>query len=307
MRAYVIRRLLTTILVIVGVTFLTFALIRLSPGDPVALMLGTQRASEEAVQSLRDHWGLDDPFLVAYGKFLWRLVHLDLGTSFGGDRPVLEMITEQLPSTLQLTVAAMTFACLLGIPSGVIAATSRSKIVSSITMLVAMFGISVPGYWLGTVMIIVICVQLNLLPVAMGGGIKMLILPSLALGLSGAGTIARMTRSAMLEVINADFARTARAKGLRESIVIRRHVFRNALIPVVTVVGLQFGALLGGAFFIEAVFGRPGLGKLVIGAIQGRDTALVMGTVVVVATAYVLINFLMDLLYGWLDPRITYQ
>ena len=303
---YTIRRLLMLVPILLGVTFLTFAIAQVTPGDPVVLMLG-QYATPERVEELREQLGYNDPLLVQYARYVWNALHGDLGKSIRGQTDVLDEILARFPSTLQLTVAAMLFAIVVGVGAGVIAATSRRRGVDSATMVTALMGLSIPNFWLAIILIIIFGVNLQWVSVTGGEGWKDLILPAFCLGLASAAILARLTRSSILEVIREDYVRTARAKGLGQRAVVVIHVMRNALIPVVTVIGLQFAGMLGGAVFIENVFARPGIGRFAVNAIAARDYPQVQGVVLFTASIYVLLNLLVDLTYGWLDPRIRYD
>jgi peptide/nickel transport system permease protein len=306
MTMYIIRRLLMLIPVLVGVTFLTFAIAQVTPGDPVVLMLGNY-ATPKRVAELREQLGFNDPFWIQYGRFVWNVLHGDLGKSIRGQTPVLDEIVARFPSTLELTVASMLFGVTAGVSAGIIAATARSKWVDNVTMVIALVGLSIPSFWLAIILIIVFGINLRWVSVTGGEGLKDLLLPSFCLGITPAAVLARLTRSSILEVIREDYVRTARAKGLDEGVVTLRHVLRNALIPVVTVIGMQFAGLLGGTVFIESVFARPGLGRFAVNAIAARDYPQVQGIVLGAATIYVLFNLIVDLLYGFLDPRIRYD
>jgi len=306
MLMYVIRRLLMLIPILLGVTLLTFAIVQVTPGDPVALMLGPA-ATPERVAAMRQQLGFDDPVLVQYGRYVWNALHGDLGRSVRGQTPVLGEILARFPSTVELTVAAMLLAVIGGVGAGVIAATSRRRGIETATMIVALVGLSLPSFWLAIILILVFGVNLRWVSVAGGEGLKNLILPAFCLALAPAAVLARLTRSSILEVIREDYVRTARAKGLGQRAVVLIHVLRNSLIPVVTVIGLQFAGMLGGAVFIENVFARPGIGRFAVNAIAARDYPQVQGVVLFTAAIYVLINLAVDLMYGWLDPRIRYD
>jgi len=306
MLKYTLRRLLMMIPVLLGVTFLSFAIAKVTPGDPARLTLGT-KASAEAIQQFRAANHLDDPFLVQYGRFLWNALHGDLGTSFRSRTPVMDDILERFPSTLQLTLAGMALAVGIGIPLGIIAATTRSKWVNAVTMLFALTGLSLPSFWLGILLIIVFGVKLHWIPVMGGNDPRYLILPAFAVSFASAGVLARLTRSSILEVMQDDYVRTARAKGLSDRFVVLRHVLPNALIPVITVLGMEFAFMLGGAVFIENVFARSGLGRFAVQSISVRDFPQVQGMVVFTALVYALINLIVDISYGFLDPRIRYD
>lgn len=306
MLKYTIRRLLMLIPVLLGVTFITFAIAQLTPGDPARMVLGPQ-ASLEAIEEFREAHNLNAPLWVQYGDFLWKALHGDLGISYRSRTPVIEDILERFPSTLELTLAAMVLSIMLGVPAGIIAATSHNKFINSIIMVFALIGLSLPSFWLAILLLIVFGTKLHWVSVLGGTGLKNLILPAFVLAFGSAGVLARLTRSSILEVLQDDYVRTARAKGLRDRIVTMKHVLPNALIPVVTVLGMQFAILLGGAVFVENVFARPGLGRFAVQSIAVRDYPQVMGMVVFTAVIYALINLLVDLIYGFLDPRIRYD
>jgi ABC-type dipeptide/oligopeptide/nickel transport system permease component len=306
MLLYVARRLLTLIPILLGVSLLTFAIAKLTPGDPAVLILG-QNATPDSVAALRAQLGLDDPVLVQYGRFVWNALRGDLGTSFRGQTSVTGEILARLPSTLELTLSAMLLAIVGGVGIGVVAATAQRRWVDTLSMVAALVGLSVPSFWLAILLILVFGVQLRWVSVTGGSGLKDLLLPSFTLALGPAAVLARLTRSSILEVLREDYVRTARAKGLNERAVTLVHVLRNALIPVVTVVGLQFAGLLGGAVFIENVFARPGLGRFAVNAIASRDYPQIQGLVLFAATVYVLLNLAVDMLYGMIDPRIRYD
>ena len=303
---YTIRRLLMLIPILLGVTFLTFAIAQVTPGDPVVLMLG-QYATPERVEELREELGYNDPFLVQFGNYVWNAMRGDLGKSIRGQTPVLDEILARFPSTLQLTVSAMLIAIVFGVGGGVIAAMSKNKFVENGIMVVALAGLSIPDFWLAIILIIIFGVNLHWVSVTGGSGIKDLILPAFTLALAPTAMLARLTRSSILEVVREDYVRTARAKGLNWRKVTQIHVLKNSLIPVVTVIGMTFAGLLGGAVFIENVFARPGLGRFAVNAIAARDYPQVQGVVLFTATIFVLLNLAVDLLYGWLDPRIRYD
>jgi peptide/nickel transport system permease protein len=303
---YMIRRLLMLIPVLLGVTFLTFAIAQVTPGDPVLMMLG-QYATPERVAKMREQLGFDDPLLVQYGRYVWNAAHGDLGKSIRGQTPVMDEILARFPSTLELTTAGMLFAVIGGVAAGVVATTAKRKWVDGVTMVTALVGLSIPSFWLAIFLIIIFGIHLKWVSVTGGQGLKDLILPSFCLGVGPAAMLARLTRSSILEVLREDYVQTARAKGLSEKIIILRHVMRNASIPVVTLIGLQFAGLLGGTVFIESVFARPGIGRFAVNAIAARDYPQVQGVVLFAATIYVVFNLVVDLLYGFLDPRIRYR
>jgi len=306
MWSYVARRLLILVPVMLGVSFLVFAAMYIIPGDAVDSMLAERGASAEELARLRSQLGLDDPFLIQFGRFLVTLASGDLGTSLVTGRSVLAQIRSQLPATVELTVAALAIAVLLGVPLGVLAAVRRGSWIDSLSMVVALIGVSMPNFWLGLLLILGFSLHLGWFPAAGTGGWRYLVLPAFTLGFSGVAIIARITRSSLLEVIHADFVRTARSKGLRPATVVVKHAMRNAMASVMTVVGLQFGALLGGSVVVESVFGRQGIGFLTVSGIQRGDFPLVQATVMLAAMAFVLVNLLVDLTYSLLDPRIRY-
>jgi peptide/nickel transport system permease protein len=306
MTMFIVRRLIMLVPILLGVTFLTFAIAQVTPGDPVVLMLGNY-ATPERVAELREQLGFNDPFWVQYFRYVWNAMHGDLGKSIRGQTRVLDEILARFPSTVQLTAVAMLLAITVGVTAGVIAATARRKVVDSTTMVTALVGLSLPSFWLAIMLIIVFGIRLKWVSVTGGEGLKDLILPSFCLGLAPMAVLARLTRSSILEVIREDYVRTARAKGLKQRVVTYRHVLRNSLIPVVTVIGLQFAGMLGGTVFIESVFARPGIGRFAVNAIAARDYPQVQGVVLFAATIYVVFNLAVDVLYGVLDPRIRYD
>lgn len=306
MWSYVTRRLIILVPVILGVSFLVFAAMYIIPGDAVDSMLQDRGASAEELARLRAQLGLDDPFLIQYGRFLMRLASGDLGTSLVTGRDVTSQIASQLPATVQLTFAALAIAVLVGVPLGVVSAVKRGTWIDSGSMVFALLGVSMPNFWLGLLLILTFSLQLNWFPAAGTGGWRYLVLPAITLGFSGVAIIARITRSSLLEVIHADYVRTARSKGLRPSTVIAKHAMRNAMGSVMTIIGLQFGALLGGSVVVETVFGRQGIGALTVAGVQRGDFPLVQATVMLAALAFVLVNLLVDVTYSLLDPRIRY-
>jgi peptide/nickel transport system permease protein len=305
MTRYLARRLLLLVPTVLGVATLVFFFLHMIPGDPVEVMLG-ETAMPADKDALRQSLGLNDPLPVQYGRFLAGLAHGRLGESFFYHRPVVEVLVERLPATIELTLAAMFIALLIAIPIGVIAAVKQYGAFDNLSMLVALLGVSLPNFWLGPLLIWLFSLHLDWFPVGGRAGLSSLVLPAITLGAGMAAILSRMTRASVLEVLGEDFVRTARAKGLPERTVLFKHVLRNALIPVVTLVGLQFGALLSGAVITENVFSWPGLGSLFIDAIQCRDFPVVQGCVLYISLGYVLINLLVDLLYAAIDPRIRY-
>ncbi|MBB5173139.1 nickel ABC transporter permease [Texcoconibacillus texcoconensis] len=304
MLVFVLRRILQTIPVIFGVTILVFLMIHLIPGDPAQIIAG-EAASDAQVQQMRDRLGLNDHLLVQYGRFLGDIMQFDLGNSIRSGNPVSAEIGSRFWVTFELAFFSTLLSIFIGIIAGVISATKRHTFLDTSIMVIALFGLSMPNFWLGLMLIQYFALPpLQWFPVSGWGSIEHMVLPVITLGTAGAAIIARMTRSSMLEVINQDYIRTARAKGVKEQIVTYKHALRNALIPVVTVVGLQFGTLLGGTVLTETVFSINGLGRLVIDSINARDFPIVQGTVLVIALLFVLVNFLVDISYRFLNKRI---
>jgi len=304
-RSYLARRVLLTLPTVWGVLTLVFLLIHFIPGDPVEIMLG-ERALAADRETLRKDLGLDRPLGEQYCRFLLGVCRGDLGRSLHHRAAVSSLIVERYPATLELAVAALGISLLLALPAGILSGIRQYSAVDHATMLLAFLGVSMPNFWLGPLLILVFSIQLGWFPVSGQGGVAHLVLPALTLGASMAAIVARMTRSSVLEVLREDYVVTARAKGLSEPAVILKHVLRNAMLPVLTVVGLQFGGLLAGAVITESVFSWPGLGSLLIQGIQTRDYPLVQGCVLVIALSYVAVNLLTDVLVHLVDPRIQY-
>ena len=304
MLTWIVRRVLAVVPVLFGVTLAVFSMLFLVPGDPVKMMLAEFVTNPDQVAQMRAQLHLDEPILQQYGRFVTNAARGDLGTSIRSRRPVTTEIGENVASTAQLAVAAMLVAVAVGVPLGLLAALSRNSWLDVASMGTALLGVSMPSFWLGLLLIFVFSLHLGWFPATGGGDFLHLVLPSITLGTIAAAIIARLTRSSMLEVLGQDYVRTARAKGLGGFTVVVRHALKNALIPIITIFGLQFGNLLAGAVIVETVFSRPGLGRLIVGGILSKDFPLVQGTVLVVATAYVLINVLVDIAYAYADPRI---
>ena len=302
MRAYIAGRLATAILVIFGVSVVSFFLTFLT-GDPAEIML-PPGATAAQIEKFRVEWGFADPLPVQYWRFLKRAVHGDFGVSLRHGQSSLPLIAARLPATLQLTVTAMLLAIVLAVPLGVLAATHRGGPVDLLAMGVALVGQSVPNFWLAIMMILLFAVSWGLLPTSGRGGVAHVVMPAAAIAINLMALLTRLVRSTMIEMLSEDYVRTARAKGLREILVTSRHALPNALIPLVTVIGLQFGYILGGAVVIETIFTWPGVGLFTIQAILNRDYPVVQAAVFILATGVVLINLAVDLLYVWLDPRI---
>lgn len=333
MPGYLLGRIAATIPVLVLISLLVFLLIHAAPGDPADLLLSDE-ASPADIAEARRRWGLDQPIYVQYFRFLANIASGDLGMSFRYSDPVLELIGQRLPATIELAIASLFIALLFGIPLGVWAGAKPNSWADNLGSTFGFFGISMPSFWLGIMLILVVSGYFNLLPssgrstygVAQGSetgfyifnsllsgntkatwdGIKYIILPAIALGTGMMGLVMRVTRSSVLEIMSEDYVRTARAKGLGERRVLWRHVLRNALVPVITVVGLELGTLLSGSIIVETVFAWPGSGSLLIAGIQSRDYPLITGTVLTYTVAFVVINFAIDILYGWVDPRIRF-
>jgi len=304
MLQYLFKRLWHTVYVIIGISVISFFFIHLS-GDPVMLMLPAD-ASNQEIEDLREQLGFNDPIYVQYLRFAWQALRGDFGESMYYKVPAMQLILERLPASLELALAAMLIALAVAVPIGIISAVRRGSLLDMGSMLGALFGLSMPHFWLGIMMILIFSVKLGWLPTSGRGTLAHLIMPSVALGLSLMAMFARLTRSVMLEVLSLDYIRTARSKGLKERIVIAKHAFKNALIPLVTIAGMQFGFLLGGTVIIETVFAWPGVGRLVVQAIFNRDYPLVQAIVLVLAVIFVAVNFIVDMLYMYLDPQISY-
>jgi peptide/nickel transport system permease protein len=303
MHRYLIRRLLLTIPVLLGVATLVFSLIHFIPGDPAQAMLGEGAAPEDVAQ-LRQRLGLDRPLLVQYGSFLQGLMRGDLGVSLRNDEPVLHQILERMPATAELAIASMAIAVLIALPLGIIAAVWRGTAVDHGAMTLSLVGISVPNFWLGPLLAIVFAVELGWLPVGGRGTLAHLVLPAATLGAALAAILARMTRASLLEELREPYVLAARAKGVSRSRAVLHHALRNSLIPIVTILGLQFGVVLTGAVITETIFAWPGIGRLLIQSISFRDYPTVQGCVLLIAVTYVGVNLITDLTYGLLDPRI---
>jgi ABC-type dipeptide/oligopeptide/nickel transport system permease component len=292
--------------VLFGVTLVSFSLLHLVPGDP-AEVLGGQEASKADIDRIRKEYGLDQPLVVQYVHFVENAVRGDLGISIQSRHPVRELLLQRLAFTLQLALASVLVAAALGLLAGIISSTRQYSFFDTASMLGALFGISMPIFWLGLLLILVFAAKLQWLPSGGTGSIRHLILPAIALGSASAAVIARMTRASMLEVTRQDYIRTARATGYRERVVIFRHALKNAMIPVLTVFGLEFGSMLGGAVLTETVFSLPGIGRLLVEGIFARDYPVVQGAMILVASTFVLVNLLTDVAYAFFDPRIRYE
>ncbi len=302
---YIVQRLIAAVPTLFGVATIVFLMLRMLPGDPARMIAGVL-ASEADVETIRRQLGLDQPLLVQYTSFLGRLLHLDLGQSARSSQPVLNEVMARLPYTFQLSLVAITIAVVAGVVGGVIAATHHNSKFDYLVSAISLFGVSMPVYWMGLMLIVVFSITLRWFPAAGADQPISFILPSFTLAGFVVGLITRMTRSSMLEVLRQDYVQTARSKGLHERAVVYGHALRNALLPVITVVGLQFGTLLGGAVLTETVFGWPGMGQLLVDSIFARDYPMVQGITLTFSTLFILVNLVVDLLYAYVDPRIHY-
>lgn len=306
MAAYIARRCVQAVFVIVGVSVVVFFLARIAPSDPVTLML-SETASPQQIAEARHYYGLDRSIPYQYWLFVSRAVRGDLGDSLYYKQPAFDVVVEAFPQTLMLALAAFGIAVFVAVPLGIVAAVKRDSVWDYLAVGVAVLGQAAPPYWIGIMLILIFAVQLHILPTSGNGSPGALILPAITLGAALMAVLARLTRAGMLDVLNEDFIRTARAKGLRERGVLLRHALRNVLIPLVTVMGLQLGALLGGAVITEQVFAWPGVGRLAVTAITARDYPIIQAVVLLVSCVFVVANLAVDLLYAFLDPRIRYQ
>ena len=306
MLGYTIKRILQVIPVLLIISFICFILIRLVPGHPAANMLGVN-ASKEAIAAQRAELGLDKPLLTQYGDFLVKALQGDLGKSITTRRPVIDEIAQRYPATLKLALGATVFAAVVGITFGVLSAVKQNKLTDNVIMVFSLLSVSTPSFFLALVMMLLFSIHLGWLP-SMGLRTPLhYVLPIITLGMQSVGLIARTTRSSMLEVLRQDYIRTSRSRGISQAVIVMRHAFKNALIPVVTVVGLRFGGLLAGSMLVEAVFSVPGIGRFMVDGVLKRDYPVVQGTVLVLATTFVLVNLAVDLIYALIDPRIKYD
>ncbi|GHV34767.1 peptide ABC transporter permease [Synergistales bacterium] len=311
MRIYIIKRFLMTIPVLIGATFLVFTIMHFAPGDPARIILGAG-ASEEALEAMRDQLGINDSFILRYGRFMLNLMKGDLGTSYRNGQPVTGLILGRLGNTLYLAISGILFAIIVGIPVGIISAIKQYSTLDNVTMFITLFVTAMPTFWLALILVIVFSVNLGWFPasgMAKGfpGFLVSLVLPTLTLGCGFAALIARTTRSSVLDVVRQEYIDLARAKGLPERTVIWKHMMKNALIPIITVIGLNFGVLLGGSVLTESIFSWPGVGRFVVESISFKDTPAILGCVVTLAILFTLVNLIVDLLYAFLDPRIKSQ
>ncbi|MDC3415823.1 ABC transporter permease [Aquibacillus salsiterrae] len=314
MGRYILKRLLIAIPVLIGISFISFFLVRLVPGDTVTALLGSNYNEEQAL-ILREKLGLDQPLIVQYGLWMANVLQGDLGYSSFTNQPVATALMERLPITIELTVISVVFALIIAIPLGTYAAVKRNSPMDYGASFFGMFGISVPNFWLGTIMILVFSLHWGILPSGgfvglaedLGGNIRSMAMPGIALGTAVGAVVMRMTRSSMLEVVGEEYMKMAKAKGVSQSRWIWKHGLKNALIPVITVVGIQTGYLLGGSVVIEQIFSLPGVGRLALQAIANRDYSLLQGAILLIATTFVIINLIVDILYAYLNPKIRYD
>jgi peptide/nickel transport system permease protein len=300
---YSVKRIIILVPVILGVTLLVFMIMSFAPGDPARGILG-DNATNEQVQELREEMGLNDPVFIQYGRYILNFLKGDMGTSYSTSQPVASEIAVRFPYTLKLSLVAGLFSVIMAIPLGILAATKQNTIFDNISMIISLLGVSMPIFWLGLLLVLLFSIKLNWLPVYGADSLKSYILPAISLGFMNMAAIARTTRSSMLETIRQDYVRTARAKGLPARQVTMRHAFRNALLPTITVIGIQMGQLLGGAVLTETVFAWPGLGRYLVQAISARDTPTVLGCIIVMTASFSIVNLVVDLLYGFADPRV---
>lgn len=315
MSRYILRRLLLLIPLLLAISVLTFLLIHLAPGDPISSRFGLNMNNLEPdrIEEIREELGLNDPLPVQYLRYLSRLLHGDLGRSLTTNRPVIQELLSRLPATLQLALASMLIVLVVAIPLGIVSAVKRGSLLDNLSMAGALVGVSMPSFWFGIMLMLLFSLRLRWLPTGGRGDgttfgtLKALVMPSITLGTGLMGLVARLTRSSMLEVLGQDYIRTAYAKGMTPRRVLVRHGLRNALIPVVTVIGVQFASLLGGAVIVETIFSWPGMGRLAINAISRRDYPVIMGSVLVFSVVFVMANLIVDILYTLIDPRIRYD
>jgi peptide/nickel transport system permease protein len=303
LRGYIFKRNIMLLPVLLGVTLFVFSIISLTPGDVAAMILG-QNATPETVAALRTEMGLDDPLLIQYGRYIGKLVQGDMGVSYATGKPVIGEIMSRFPNTLKLAFFAIMVSIIISIPVGIISAIRQYSIFDNLGMVFALIGISMPSFWLGLILIIMFALNLGLFPSGGADQWNSIILPAITLGVASTASITRTTRSSMLEVIRQAYIRTAKAKGVGPKTVIMKHALKNALIPTLTIIGLEFGELLGGAILTETVFSWPGIGRLMVESIQRKDTPMVLGCIIVFSVAFSMVNLAIDILYALIDPRI---
>ena len=303
---FIAKRLVAMVPVLLGVTLVIYLIMSMAPGDPAKVILGEQ-ATPEQIAELRAEMGLDDPVLVQYGRYVFGLLQGDMDESYNSGLPCNVEIFARFPNTLRLTITAMSIAVVLALPIGIVAAVKQNSIFDGVSMFIALIGLSMPVFWLGLLLILFFSLRLGWFPSSGAESWKSLVLPAVTLGFQQMASIARVTRSSMLEVIRSDYIRTARAKGVAESKVITKHALKNALIPTVTVIGLNFGGMLGGSVMTESVFAWPGIGRLMVQSINKRDIPMVLGCTIMFSVSASVVNLLVDVLYGFIDPRIKSQ
>ena len=306
MTSYIIKRLLGTIPVLLVATLIVFFMLQLTPGDPVLLLAG-ERATPERIERITAEWGLDQPAYVQYFSFLGRIVQGDFGISITRNRPVMDLVKMSLPITLELSLAALFISMIIGIPAGIISAVRHGTVIDQAALFGSLIGVSIPAFWFGILLMLAFAVRMPILPTSGYGTIAQLILPSIALGTAGAALISRVMRSSMLEVMQQDYIRTARAKGLTERIVIYKHGLRNALLPVITIMGLSLGWLIAGSVALEMVFARPGMGQLLVRGILMRDYPIVQGMLIILVLCVIVANLVADILIAMANPRIKFD
>ena len=317
MISYILRRILVGSFVVFGVVTLVFFSLQLAPGDPISMLIPAESGggmSTEIVDAIRAKYGFDKPVIIQYALYLKNLARLDLGRSIDTNRPVVRALRARYPATIQLTLCGLLVAVLIALPVGILSAVKQNSLLDNVSRVLALGGISIPSFWLGLLLMLLFSLKLGWLPASGRGGplwtwdgLRHMIMPAVTLGAMASGILMRLTRSSMLEVLRADYLNTARAKGLSERVVIYGHALRNALIPVITVLGLQVGTLLGGTVVIETVFAWPGIGRYAIQGIMGKDFPVVQGAVLALALGFVVVNILVDVLYCAIDPRVTYD
>jgi len=304
MLKYIGRRILAMIPVVIGITFIVFMIMKMAPGDPARMILG-DNATPEAVEALREEMGLNDNWFVQYGRYMINLCKGDMGTSYKNNRPVVDEVMTRVPATFKLAFVSAIVSIMIAIPLGVLASVKQGTLFDNASMIVSLIGISMPAFWLALMLMLKFSLQLKWFPVqGANDGWRSYVLPAIAIGFMNMAAIARTTRSSMLEEIRQDYIRTARSKGIGEGEVIRHHAFRNALIPTVTIVGVQLGGLLGGAVLTETVFAWPGLGRFMVESVNARDIPSVLGCIVILSIGFSIVNLVVDLLYGLIDPRV---
>lgn len=303
---FIAKRLLSMIPVLLGVTLIIYLIMSMAPGDPAKVILGEQ-ATPEQIAELREQMGLNDPVLVQYARYILNLCKGSMGTSYNSGIECSIEIMARFPNTLRLAAVAVTLSVILALPLGVLAAVKQNSVFDGVSMIIALIGISMPVFWLGMLLILFFSLKLSWFPSSGSEGLKSLVLPGVTLGFQHMASIARVTRSSMLEVIRADYIRTARAKGVSENKVITRHALKNALIPTITVIGFQIGGMLGGSVMTESVFAWPGIGRLMVQSINKRDIPMVLGCVMMFSVSFSIVNLIVDVLYGFVDPRIKSQ